>query len=963
MDKPTVLICSHQVDWADDVKRALGDTINVKIKCGDLSQPDLVGDNERLAPDVVVWRFDGGQPIRKLSYLEKIRWGLGTKFVLVRYRHGRVPWAHVLLRNLWDISDLVRFWVGRITGRQYLPAPLLPPGAAIDEVAKAVEQAVASCWWTLLAALDFPACQVSPGGRILRANRAMTEAFGPAVTGSYFRMSVENATTAADLEFHDSHPIRRALTEGRACQDFIECKKGQFQLVCLPESIDDQILELDPNASPRRTVSVLIPDSGSRGRLFNFANSPSNLDTIQDIYRYIVDCAAKLGYERVRLYELDRERNAFRGVASRGFLSKDKERDFETNFSILIAEDDPSGDTLRHRIPALCVVGEIDPLSASPRELLRYYLTRNYREQLELAGVNRWIDAPLIVPGKTSDGGPAVLGKLVVDRGKESDRRLSIRDALDVGLLAMMAAGAIHAFRETFHERKLKRKQQFLNELLEVLPLFAFERDHTKFFRAIATILSCDAGLRWEQVLLFVVDSSGLRQASCEMALGGVGEQNDHDLRMFLESRRWSLRDYVEDALEHPVPLGDRLYENWVRTTAPHRTISFAPHQLDDANPVPSLLARPSQRAPYLLLDVGSDPWCRTVNRDVPNTFAGRRVYAFPLTNAFALNVELFTPDSRRTQPVGVALLGVTSRPAEPQELDLELTRVALDLIGSLIAQRWTGERVWGALGAMNTIHGSALRDTWDRVRDTVERIEADLARLAHENDEFSMAHNEMVAAYRDAEAAHDEHVSRVLLEKATLKKLRPPSGEALDFGEFLAENRIHWSNEWTRTPDEARLILDAPSPASPLLVPCSRLVLRDVFTCLLENAVQVATERGRKEVRVSIRSREAQDDQRRTFVEITVADDAGGVSPEDEPRLFLKGFSKRSGGTGLGLALARQELFMFSGDLRYLTPNGSVGAEGRGATFQLLLLKPEGTDHASRRSTAPAETHAFARG
>lgn len=319
-----------------------------------------------------------------------------------------------------------------------------------------------------------------------------------------------------------------------------------------------------------------------------------------------------------------------------------------------------------------------------------------------------------------------------------------------------------------------------------------------------------------------------------------------------------------------------------------------------------------------------------------------------------------------------MALLGVASRPDDPKELDLELTRVTLDLLGALIAQRWTAQRAWGVVGAMNTLHGTTLKNSWDNLYAHVRKLLSELD-VRSENSAFDMARKELLDDTRQAVSVLDELVNRVQLEKVTLKNLSSPGLEALDFAEFLAENRQRWIDEWDKNPAGARLSLDAPEPSSPVTVPCSRLVLADVMSCLIENAVQVATHRARETVNLRIRAREYANPQNgssvegtipanRAFVEITVEDDAGGVRPEDEAHLFLKGFTKRSGGTGLGLALARAEMFMFSGDLRYIRDT-SGQTTGRGAKFQLVFFKPEGTNNGSQRSAGAQKANRAHRG
>lgn len=66
-------------------------------------------------------------------------------------------------------------------------------------------------------------------------------------------------------------------------------------------------------------------------------------------------------------------------------------------------------------------------------------------------------------------------------------------------------------------------------------------------------------------------------------------------------------------------------------------------------------------------------------------------------------------------------------------------------------------------------------------------------------------------------------------------------------------------------------------------------------------------------------------------WVELTVKDSGAGIPQEDLSRIFLPFFS-RSGGTGLGLPLARQLVHSLGGTI------GVQSEEGQGATFVILL-------------------------
>ena len=97
---------------------------------------------------------------------------------------------------------------------------------------------------------------------------------------------------------------------------------------------------------------------------------------------------------------------------------------------------------------------------------------------------------------------------------------------------------------------------------------------------------------------------------------------------------------------------------------------------------------------------------------------------------------------------------------------------------------------------------------------------------------------------------------------------------------------------------------------------------LQQVVINLLLNAQHALG--GQGSVEVTVRAAEP-------WVEIVVADDGPGIAPEDLPKIFLPFFS-RSGGTGLGLPLARQIVHAHGGTIDVRSPSGA------GATFTVRL-------------------------
>jgi signal transduction histidine kinase len=99
----------------------------------------------------------------------------------------------------------------------------------------------------------------------------------------------------------------------------------------------------------------------------------------------------------------------------------------------------------------------------------------------------------------------------------------------------------------------------------------------------------------------------------------------------------------------------------------------------------------------------------------------------------------------------------------------------------------------------------------------------------------------------------------------------------------------------------------------------------RGVIINLLTNAMEQIGEQGT----IALRTRETPD-----YVEVEVEDNGGGVSKENESRIFELFFSTKEHGTGLGLAIARRIVQEHGGEL--LLENHP----GKGASFIVRLPK-----------------------
>ncbi|TMQ32461.1 MAG: histidine kinase, partial [Planctomycetota bacterium] len=102
-----------------------------------------------------------------------------------------------------------------------------------------------------------------------------------------------------------------------------------------------------------------------------------------------------------------------------------------------------------------------------------------------------------------------------------------------------------------------------------------------------------------------------------------------------------------------------------------------------------------------------------------------------------------------------------------------------------------------------------------------------------------------------------------------------------------------------------------------------SASALRQVFLNLATNALQAMPHGGQLRCRTRYELRE---------VEILFADTGPGVSPEDRQHLFEPFFTTGPEGTGLGLALCREIVVHYGGQIDLMS------SDGPGASFRVML-------------------------
>lgn len=149
------------------------------------------------------------------------------------------------------------------------------------------------------------------------------------------------------------------------------------------------------------------------------------------------------------------------------------------------------------------------------------------------------------------------------------------------------------------------------------------------------------------------------------------------------------------------------------------------------------------------------------------------------------------------------------------------------------------------------------------------------------------------------------------------LRRARVVSGELIDIARELVDDYAREMSVTVEVVDEA--------PDQPLEVETDLLL--SVFTNLLRNAIEAVSGLSEERRKVALRAR-VEDE---TWI-VTVDDAGDGLAPAVKARLYQPFTSGRSGGVGLGLAVARRFVELHGGELELV--DGRLG----GACFRVAL-------------------------
>ena len=209
-------------------------------------------------------------------------------------------------------------------------------------------------------------------------------------------------------------------------------------------------------------------------------------------------------------------------------------------------------------------------------------------------------------------------------------------------------------------------------------------------------------------------------------------------------------------------------------------------------------------------------------------------------------------------------------------------------------------------------------------------------ASIAHEirNPVGAMSHAAQLLAESDVQGAGERRLIEIMGNNARrvsdivdnvlgLSRRAAPSPETLRLAAWCARFREEFCG--TRQCPPERLVVHADAPELEVRIDASQL--HQIVWNLCENAFNHGG--GIIELRFG-----RLPGNRRPFLE--VADRGPGISTSDSDRIFEPFFTRRAGGTGLGLFLARELAEINDGTLLY-TPR-----DGGGSVFRLVLADPE---------------------
>ena len=150
-------------------------------------------------------------------------------------------------------------------------------------------------------------------------------------------------------------------------------------------------------------------------------------DGVKALQEVIVEQVGRMGYPRARLYEYDPVEKKLHGRTSIGFSDRDPDpKEAFTKHVLDVEKDHESHNTIINGYPGLFIYDDA-PQKDPESDLVHYCRRGEDSVQLEKTEVNRWVDAPLLIPVVDVQGKRSVRpwGKISVRPGQILGQPLS----------------------------------------------------------------------------------------------------------------------------------------------------------------------------------------------------------------------------------------------------------------------------------------------------------------------------------------------------------------------------------------------------------------------------------------------------------------------------------------------------------------------------------------------------------
>jgi two-component system, NtrC family, sensor histidine kinase PilS len=279
----------------------------------------------------------------------------------------------------------------------------------------------------------------------------------------------------------------------------------------------------------------------------------------------------------------------------------------------------------------------------------------------------------------------------------------------------------------------------------------------------------------------------------------------------------------------------------------------------------------------------------------------------------------------RRRSPMGDRYLGVRTTILEREDVP-SVTAVIQDITdGRQMEDLMRRAERLQAVAELGASLAHEIRNPLASIRSAVEQLDSD--RLGADDRQL----------LRRLVVTESDRLTRLLTDFMEFSRVEQPRWSALDLSAVACEAVDVATRHPDRCPDTT---IEFIRPDTPLPVEGDRDLLHRAIFNLVLNAVQHSGPVGRVVVEVDQPADSVPPSvQLDAPLRLTVRDSGPGLRDEDIPRLFDPFFTRREGGTGMGLALVHRAVEAHRGAIIVNNVNGS------GACFTIYLPAHAGTE------------------